>query len=136
MRCLFGRLWVWRAECRRERYRLHRSRSHQAVIRVYDELGDVIATHEHKGGRVSSSQIIKNPSAQFCETLPFAFRSTEWDDVIVDVREKTTTIEVRILCTPRLDSLGNTVGSHGCLQHRWLSKNDGPLTNVGERPRH
>jgi hypothetical protein len=55
--------------------------------------------------------------------LPFAFRSTEWDDVIVDVREKTTTIEVRILCTPRLDSLGNTVGSHGCLQHLWLSKN-------------
>src|SRR5262249_32765033 len=55
---------------------------------------------------------------------------------IVDVHEKTTTIEVRILCTPRLDSLGNTVGSHGCLQHRWLSKNDGPLTNVGERPRH
>ena len=56
-------------------------------------------------------------------TLPFAFRSTEWDDVIVDVHEKTTTIEVRILCTPRLDSLGNTVGSHGCLQHLWLSKN-------------
>jgi hypothetical protein len=35
---------------------------------------------------------------------------------------KTTTIEVRILCTPRLDSLGNTVGSPRCLQHRWLSK--------------
>ena len=25
------------------------SRSHDAVIRVYDEAGDVIATHEHKG---------------------------------------------------------------------------------------
>jgi hypothetical protein len=26
-----------------------RSRSHAAVIRVYDEAGDVIETHEHKG---------------------------------------------------------------------------------------
>jgi hypothetical protein len=26
-----------------------RSRSHDAVIRVYDEAGNVIATHEHKG---------------------------------------------------------------------------------------
>jgi len=25
------------------------SRSHDAVIRVYDEAGDVIETHEHKG---------------------------------------------------------------------------------------
>jgi len=43
--------------------------------------------------------------------------------VIVDVHQKTTTIEIRILCTPQMDSLGNTVGSHGCLQHLWLSKN-------------
>jgi hypothetical protein len=28
---------------------MHRSRSHDAVIRVYDEAGDVIETHEHKG---------------------------------------------------------------------------------------
>jgi hypothetical protein len=27
----------------------HRSRSHDAVIRVYDEAGNVIETHEHKG---------------------------------------------------------------------------------------
>jgi hypothetical protein len=27
----------------------HRSRSHDAVIRVYDESGNVIETHEHKG---------------------------------------------------------------------------------------
>jgi hypothetical protein len=33
-------------------------------------------------------------------TLPLAFRSTKWDDLIVDVHEKTTTIEVLILCTP------------------------------------
>jgi len=30
-------------------YAKHRSRSHNAVIRVYDELGNVIATHEHVG---------------------------------------------------------------------------------------
>jgi hypothetical protein len=27
----------------------HRSRSFRAVIRVYDEAGNVIETHEHKG---------------------------------------------------------------------------------------
>jgi hypothetical protein len=30
-------------------YAEHRSRSHDAVIRVYDETGNVIETHEHKG---------------------------------------------------------------------------------------
>ena len=30
-------------------YAMHRSRSHDAVIRVYDDAGNVIATHEHKG---------------------------------------------------------------------------------------
>ena len=30
-------------------YAMHSSRSHDAVIRVYDEAGDVIETHEHKG---------------------------------------------------------------------------------------
>jgi len=29
-------------------YAQHRSRSHQAVIRVYDTAGNVIETHEHK----------------------------------------------------------------------------------------
>jgi hypothetical protein len=29
-------------------YAKHRSRSHDAVIRVYDEAGNVIETHEHK----------------------------------------------------------------------------------------
>jgi hypothetical protein len=28
---------------------MHRSRSHDAVIRVYDEAGNVIETHEHAG---------------------------------------------------------------------------------------
>ena len=30
-------------------YAKHYSRSHDAVIRVYDAVGDVIETHEHKG---------------------------------------------------------------------------------------
>ena len=30
-------------------YAKFRSRSHRAVIRVYDETGNVIETHEHKG---------------------------------------------------------------------------------------
>jgi hypothetical protein len=29
-----------------------RSRSHNAVIRVYDEAGNIIATHKHKGAFV------------------------------------------------------------------------------------
>jgi len=28
---------------------MHSSRSHDAMIRVYDEAGNVIETHEHKG---------------------------------------------------------------------------------------
>jgi hypothetical protein len=30
-------------------YAQHRSRSHDAVIRVYDDAGNVIETHAHKG---------------------------------------------------------------------------------------
>ena len=30
-------------------YAMHCSRSHDAVIRVYDEAGNMIETHEHKG---------------------------------------------------------------------------------------
>jgi hypothetical protein len=33
-----------------------RSRSHDAVIRVYDEAGNVIATHEHKGDSKSGDK--------------------------------------------------------------------------------
>jgi hypothetical protein len=60
-------------------------------------------------------------------TLPFAFRSTDRDDLIVDVHEKTTTVEVRILCNPPVKSLGNTVGSHGVCSAAGCQKNDGPL---------
>jgi len=30
-------------------YAMHYSRSHNAVIRVYDNVGNVIETHQHKG---------------------------------------------------------------------------------------
>jgi hypothetical protein len=47
----FGRLWYAgpNAVANAIGYAEHRSRSHDAVIRVYDEAGNVIQTHEHAG---------------------------------------------------------------------------------------
>jgi hypothetical protein len=47
----FGRLWYGEpnAVANAVGYAMHRSRSHHAVIRVYDAAGNVIETHEHKG---------------------------------------------------------------------------------------
>src|SRR5262245_26461606 len=47
----FGRLWYSQpnAVSNAIGYAKHRSQSHDAVIRVYDESGNVIETHEHKG---------------------------------------------------------------------------------------
>ena len=47
----FGRLWYGDANALANAigYAKHRSRSHDAVIRVYDESGNVTETHEHKG---------------------------------------------------------------------------------------
>ena len=47
----FGRLWYGEpnAIANAIGYAKHRSRSHHAVIRVYDETGSVIETHEHAG---------------------------------------------------------------------------------------
>jgi hypothetical protein len=47
----FGRLWYGEPNAISNAigYAEHRSRSHAAVIRVYDEAGNVIETHEHKG---------------------------------------------------------------------------------------
>jgi len=48
----FGRLWYGEpnAVSNAVDYAKFRSRSHDAVIRVYDEAGnDLIETHEHKG---------------------------------------------------------------------------------------
>ena len=43
----FGRLWY--REPNAISYAKFRSRSHDAVIRVYDDAGDVIETQEHAG---------------------------------------------------------------------------------------
>jgi hypothetical protein len=47
----FGRLWYEEpnAVSNAINYAKFFSRSHNAVIRVYDEAGNVIETHEHKG---------------------------------------------------------------------------------------
>jgi hypothetical protein len=47
----FGRLWYAGPNAIRNAigYAEHRSRSHDAVIRVYDDAGNVIETHEHTG---------------------------------------------------------------------------------------
>ena len=47
----FGRLWYGEpnAVANAVGYAKFRSRSRDAVIRVYDEAGNVIETHEHKG---------------------------------------------------------------------------------------
>jgi hypothetical protein len=47
----FGRLWYGEpnAISNAVGYAKFRSRSHHAVIRVYDEAGNVIGTHQHAG---------------------------------------------------------------------------------------
>jgi hypothetical protein len=49
----FGRLWYGglNAVSNAVDYAKFRSRSHRAVIRVYDGAGNVIETHEHARGR-------------------------------------------------------------------------------------
>jgi hypothetical protein len=44
----FGRLWYDTPD-NAIGYAMHFSRSHDAVIRVYDVAGEVTETHEHKG---------------------------------------------------------------------------------------
>ena len=47
----FGSLWYGEPDAISNAavYAKFRSRSHDAVIRVYDDAGNVIETHEHKG---------------------------------------------------------------------------------------
>jgi hypothetical protein len=47
----FGRLWYGEPNAANNAigYAEHRSRSHDAVIRVYDSAGNVVQTHEHTG---------------------------------------------------------------------------------------
>ena len=44
----FGRLWYTKPDDAIG-YAMFYSRSHHAVIRVYDSAGNVLETHEHKG---------------------------------------------------------------------------------------
>jgi hypothetical protein len=66
----FGRLWYGQpnAVSNAIAYAKHRSRSHDAVIRVYDEAGTVIETHEHagdfRGAMTRSSFIIARYSSK------------------------------------------------------------------------
>ena len=48
---LFGRLWYGEPDgiSNAIGYAKFRSRSHDAVVRVYDAVGNVIETHEHTG---------------------------------------------------------------------------------------
>jgi len=47
----FGGLWYAgpNAASNAVSYAMHYSRSHHAVIRIYDDAGNVIETHEHTG---------------------------------------------------------------------------------------
>jgi len=47
----FGRLWYGESNAVANAidYAQHRSRSHDAVIRVYNDAGNVIERHKHKG---------------------------------------------------------------------------------------
>jgi hypothetical protein len=51
MPCPFGRLWYGEpnAVSNAIGYAMHSSRSHVAVISVYDDAGNVIETHGNKG---------------------------------------------------------------------------------------
>jgi hypothetical protein len=51
MRCHFGRLWYGEPDAisNAVSYAKFRSRLQDAIIRVYDDAGNVIETHEHKG---------------------------------------------------------------------------------------
>jgi hypothetical protein len=49
MRHASGRLWYDKPD-NAIGYAMHSSRSRSVVIRVYDGAGNVIETHEHKGG--------------------------------------------------------------------------------------
>jgi len=57
----FGRLWYGEPNALSNAigYAMHRSRSHDAVIRVYDSAGSVIETHEHDALTGRSSRLLK-----------------------------------------------------------------------------
>ena len=61
----FGRLWYGEpnAVANAIGYGMHSSRSHDAVIRVYDAAGNVIETHKHKGEGVVRVYRVKHKGA-------------------------------------------------------------------------
>jgi hypothetical protein len=67
----FGRLWSGEPDA--VGYAKFRSRSHDAVIRVYDEAGNVIETHEQAGEfrELVSAERGKGPPTQRSVTAPF-----------------------------------------------------------------
>ena len=60
----FGRLWYGEPNAASNAigYAMHRSRSHDAVIRVYDAAGNVIETHEHQVISKSGDLLLNFPS--------------------------------------------------------------------------
>ena len=66
----FGRLWYGEPNAISNAigYAEHRSRSHDAVIRVYDEAGNVIEAHE--------------PAGDFREPWRFSFQSVRYSSAL------------------------------------------------------
>jgi hypothetical protein len=60
----FGRLWYGEPNAVEDAigYAMHNSRSHDAVIRVYDDAGNLIETHEHAG---AVQRVVKATSARW-----------------------------------------------------------------------
>jgi hypothetical protein len=63
-------------------YALHRSRAHPAVIRVYDDAGNVIETHEHAVGSCDflneTSVESQNPRLTILENRGSTPRASSW----------------------------------------------------------
>jgi hypothetical protein len=69
-------------------YAQHRSRSHNAVIRVYDEAGNVIETHEHTGDYLAKYLSKERPECLFRWRLWAGFgKGWEWTKVKDVIRE-------------------------------------------------
>ena len=69
----FGRLWYDTPD-NAIGYAMHSSRSHDAVIRVYDEAGNVIETHKH-AGHIPTHSIFPLTASPAWTHLQFDLRS-------------------------------------------------------------
>ncbi|MFL6599265.1 MAG: hypothetical protein ACJ8KF_15085 [Chthoniobacterales bacterium] len=70
----FGRLWYDTPD-HAIGYAMHSSRSHDAVIRVYDDAGNVIETHEHAGD--FKRAVGSGPATCACRSNSRIFSSSE-----------------------------------------------------------